>query len=173
MKKSILPIVSARYEPKVDIVYLDMDGVLCNFCKSSGVPIGEWRASIPLMEKKGFFRNLDPIDGAIEAVNILNKMQFIDLRVLSKPTNKNLGCASEKLYWLEEHLPFLVKKTTLTFDKTKLIGDYLIDDMPQIWKNFQGHVWFFDQSKPIESWKKIVTHFKLREGIRKTNEQHT
>jgi 5'(3')-deoxyribonucleotidase len=83
----------------------------------------------------GIFRHLDPLPGAIEAVNTL--AQHYDLWILSTAPWHNPSAWSDKLLWLSEHFghdeasPFY-KKVVLAHDKAvaKGHGGILIDDRP-------------------------------------------
>lgn len=141
------------------IVYFDMDGVMANFAKGAGTEPGIWSDDPPAMFKQGFFRNLEVMPGAKEGMAKLLAMEHLDIWIASKPTSKNLHCASEKLFWVEEHFPELLKKTFLITEKGHLNGDYLVDDLLD-WKDkFQGNFIHFDERTPINDWEFIVNYF--------------
>lgn len=149
-------------EPKR--VYLDMDGPLADFEghleKLRGKP-GPFEWNPPEMFRGGFFRALPITAGAETALPELwrlDKKGLIHLCVATKHTTKNVYSAAEKLMWIEEHFPKLLRRTMLTFDKSLLYGDFLVDDDPERWKNFKGKVITFDRLHPEESWE-----FALRE----------
>ena len=83
-----------------------------------------WRAP-------GFFKRLDVIDGAIEAVEELLALGF-DVAVCTAPSSENPTCASDKLWWVDHHFPSLAGNVVLATDKTLVHGDLLIDDRPWI-----------------------------------------
>lgn len=70
-------------------IYVDMDDVLCDFI---GVYNESHQNNSELkfpQSQKGFFENLEPIEGAIESVNQLRK-QF-DVYVLTTPFKPQLS----------------------------------------------------------------------------------
>ena len=82
--------------------------------------------------EKGFFENLPPIKGAI---NALHDMLYagLDVRICTAPINAYRYCVSEKFAWVERHLGHeWTKRIILTKDKTWVHGDILIDDKPHI-----------------------------------------
>lgn len=152
----------AKKKLRKKIVYCDMDGVLANFRK--GVGRDDYGFNPPEMFVKGFFRNLEPMPGAKEAMAALLKMDHIKVYILSKPTTKNLHCASEKYEWINEHFPQLLKRMFLACDKSHLNGDYLIDDDASRWgKTFRGKFLHFDEHHPEECWEAVVDLF---EGVK-------
>lgn len=141
------------------IVYIDMDGVLADFEKGIGRPGHEWDA--PEMFVPGFFRRLEVLPGAKEAVGKLLTFSQLDVYIATKPTTKALGCATEKFQWIEEHFPDLLRKMFITCDKGHLNGDYLIDDDISAWgQKFKGTFVHFDQFNSEEAWKKIVEYME-------------
>ena len=141
------------------ICYLDMDGVLANF--SGAIDKDYVGRNPPQMFEKGFFRNLEVMPGAKEAVAELITMPGIEVFIATKPTTKNLYCATEKYEWVNEHFPSLLFKMFLTCNKGHLNGDYLIDDEPATWgKKFQGTFMVFNEKDPEGSWKEILSYLR-------------
>lgn len=108
-------------------LYIDMDGVLCDFYNTAQkmkqdnpkvqYPQGTW----------GFFENLPPIPGAIEAYKKLE--EYFDVRILTKASEFNIGSYSGKAYWVLKNLGFEAQcKMNFSGDKASLIGDILVDD---------------------------------------------
>lgn len=80
----------------------------------------------------GFFRNLPPIPGAVEAMQALSKTSH-ELFLCTSPLTQYENCVLEKYQWVDEHLgKAFTKRIILTKDKTLVQGDYLIDDRPDI-----------------------------------------
>ncbi|MBK8981114.1 MAG: 5'-3'-deoxyribonucleotidase [Ignavibacteria bacterium] len=138
---------------------IDMDGVIADF---EGDFLRRWKEThpekthIPLEERKGFYvreqypdefsdfvqeiyhspgfyQNLPPMPGAIEALkeikNSLNHVFLCTSPMLPKYEN----CVLEKFHWVYEHLGTdWVNNIILTRDKTVVKGDVLIDDKPDI-----------------------------------------
>ena len=136
-----------------------MDGVLADFDGR----IGRERidgVDPPEMFEKGFFRGLDPMLGAIEAVDALLQMKGIELFIATKPSTKNLYSTIEKYEWVNEHFPKLLRRMFLTCDKGHLNGHYLIDDDKDRWGHrFPGKFLHFDRMNSAECWKNIVFYF--------------
>jgi 5'-nucleotidase len=85
-----------------------------------------------IMEMPGFYCSLQPLPGAVDAVERLIRAGH-DVWFVSTPHPHNPTCASDKYAWVEEHFGFEMKrKTILTDDKTLIKGDVLIDDRPLI-----------------------------------------
>jgi 5'(3')-deoxyribonucleotidase len=143
-----------KYKEIMAIVYLDMDGVLAAFKKGVGRPNPEWNP--PEMYVPGFFRNLEVLPGAREAVSELLKYKNVDLFIASKPDSKNLLSATEKFEWIQEHFPELLKRMFLTCEKGHLNGDYLVDDHAKWAETFKGTFLHFDEDKPEESWQHVL-----------------
>ena len=140
------------------IVFLDMDGPLANFDKAvpPGTPKG---GEPPCMLMPGFFRNLEVVPGAREAVAALLANPDLEVFIGSKHSTKNTFSASEKLQWVLINFPALLKRVVLVCDKKLLRGDVLVDDDKGRWaKKFQGEFLEFDTSAPIESWKRVVEY---------------
>ena len=139
------------------IVYVDMDGVIANFSKGVGREfVGR---NPPEMFEKGFFRNLEPMPFAKESIGELLTFKGLDVYIATKPTTRNLDCATEKYQWIEQHFKPLLFKMFLTCDKGHLNGDYLIDDEPSSWGDkFKGTFLVFNELEPELSWNRILEH---------------
>lgn len=145
----------------VPVVYFDMDGVLVDFdayARARGQDLYTRPDPPPEMLVPGFFRNTPVMEGALEAMEIIMALP-LDIFIASKPTTKNLCCASEKYQWVEEHFPALLRRMFLTCDKAHLNGDYLVDDDPDRWKGFGGTVIHFDEEHPALSWRAVTDYF--------------
>jgi len=143
---------------KKKIVFLDMDGVLADFdvMITSGVDNDPPEMFVP-----GFFRNLPVIKGSKKAVETLLANKNLEIYIGSKVTSKATNCATEKMEWIREHFPKLLRRMVLVCDKKLLNGDYLIDDDYERWaKKFKGKFLHFKQENPKASWKRILKEFK-------------
>lgn len=124
-----------------------------------------------IMEHPGFYRDLPVIEGAKEAISSLRAWGH-DVRFVSTPYATNESCASDKFAWVEEHFGQSMRlMTTLTFDKTLVRGDVLIDDKPLIggteppeWK----HLCFGDygysnttESQRVKNWEEALEAITL------------
>lgn len=115
-----------------------------------------------IMNKPGFYRSLEPIEGAVEALNaMINEGHQVD--IVTSPWIKNETCASDKLAWIEQHFgEGWGKRMTITSDKTLVRGDVLIDDKPEITGKYDPlweHVYFtqpynknLNHNRRLDSW---------------------
>ena len=93
----------------------------------------EYHARIEALAlRPGFFANLEPIPGAIEAMRGLLSAGY-DVRICTAPKKIFDNCVAEKFAWVKKHLgQEFVERIVLTRDKTLVHGDILVDDKPII-----------------------------------------
>lgn len=140
------------------IILIDMDGVLCKWqemydgllrthyphipifpfekvtrFKTQSFYAEEHRAEIAeMMNRPGFYRDLEPMDGAVQALKAM-KAAGLQVFLCTAPYLTNKTCASEKMDWVERHLGAdWLDRVIITSDKTLVNGDFLIDDKPDI-----------------------------------------
>ena len=145
-----------NYRPKT--ILFDQDGVLANYskahleaiarafpelpkldgCKIQHFETGDhfpiaYRAKIDALAlRPGFFLNLEPIAGAVEALKSLLAEGY-DVRICTAPKKIFDNCVAEKFAWVKKHLgQEFVERIVLTRDKTLVRGDILVDDKPEI-----------------------------------------
>ena len=112
-----------------------------------------------------FFRNLQPIDGAIDTINRLRTIY--DLYVLTAPSYKNPLCYMEKRIWIEDKFDMaMVLKLIISPNKGLLKGNFLIDDNIQGkgQENFEGKVVHFG-SKEFPNWHAVELFLMQPENI--------
>jgi len=93
-----------------------------------------WRSLImSIPDEPGFFRNLKPIPGAIDAMlELIATVPEVFICTSPFPPTYNKS-ASEKYEWVERYLgPDMLKRLVITKDKTLVQADILIDDKPKI-----------------------------------------
>jgi 5'(3')-deoxyribonucleotidase len=144
---------------KGKIIFIDMDGVICDFDRkrdelvASGIPEHKALAS------KGLFETLDPIEGAIETINMLEER--FEIYFLTTAPWSNTHSWSEKRIWIGNHFDKRFKrKLIISSNKGLLNGDYIIDDRTANGVgDFKGtHLHFGTPSFP--DWKSIEEFFK-------------
>lgn len=139
------------------IILVDMDGVVADFeaghriyCNRKELPpeaLGVNRTCWDILEairedpdlcevvmqgwhEPGFFANLPPIAGSINAVHLLARRHQVYF--CTAPLKNHATCASEKIDWVRRHLPGFESRVIISGDKTLVHGDILIDDKPDI-----------------------------------------
>lgn len=84
-----------------------------------------------IMDEPGFYRDLVPVEGAVNALHAMARLHEVTL--CSSPWNTNPTCNDDKKDWVARHLgPEWADKLVLTKDKTMVRGDILIDDKPMV-----------------------------------------
>lgn len=139
-------------------LYFDLDGVVADFdraCQLSGIPPNEFKL-LP-----GTYFSLPPYPGAIKALERLNAAGC-DIWIATKIPTANPGAASEKLHWIQQYLPWLMRKVIITPDKGTLgtSNDYLIDDRPHKanCEDFAGTLLHFGPGKAIPDWDTLLAY---------------
>jgi 5'(3')-deoxyribonucleotidase len=142
-------------------LYVDMDGVLVDF--NSGIHRLDdlTRAAYAETPKNapGVFALMDPMPGAIEAMNRL--ADKFDVYILSTAPWNNPSAWSDKLNWVKQHLGDRFKKRLiLSHHKDLLRGDFLIDDWDKHGvTDFQGE-WIQFGSQPFPDWEAVEKYLK-------------
>ena len=141
------------------IIYIDLDGVIADFDKA--------RWEHPLCNQTPFkgrpdripdiYRDLEPIEGALDAVNQLLDNELLDIYILSTAPWDNPDAWTHKRLWVEKYFGKKIRKRLiLCHHKHLLIGDYLIDD-----RRFNGASEFTGQwihfgSEEYPNWKVVL-----------------
>ena len=143
------------------ILYIDMDNVLVDFPTGIAVLSDELKEAYKgnYDETPGIFSLMQPMKGAVEAVNAL--AEHYDIYVLSTAPWRNPSAWSDKLQWIqkyfgkEEDSP-LYKRLILSHHKDLNRGDYLVDDRTKNGaENFQGELILFG-SEAYPDWDHVV-----------------
>jgi 5'(3')-deoxyribonucleotidase len=120
-------------QPK--LIYIDMDGVLCDYRKNYIKHKEQFPEVVYPQSQYGFFLDLEPIPGSIEAFLKLSSIH--DVWILTAPSFMNPLSYAEKNVWVRKYLgPEYVKRLIMCPNKSLMKGDYLIDDNE--WSNWQG-----------------------------------
>lgn len=146
------------------IILVDQDGVLSDFDKChamkgralgfpehmtpaqrsswqilDGLKDHEIQAVLNLWYTPGFFRDMDPIEGALQGIEDMLRHGH-KVFICSTPMQGHPTCTIEKEAWVKEHLgKDFVKRLILTHDKTMVHGEILIDDKPEIFGSRAPH----------------------------------
>ncbi len=138
-------------------VYIDMDGVLCDFEGRFNQALATSPAIKYPQSQYGFFAHLNPIEGALAAAEaIMNSPKYTPF-ILTAPSVKNPLCYTEKRVWVEQHLGMQwVRRLIISPDKSLLKGDYLIDDYAQGrgQDGFEGELIHFG-SERFAGWQQV------------------
>jgi 5'-nucleotidase len=121
------------------LVYLEMDGVVADFdaCLRQFHPVLESlnkKDQQKLVDKTyeenpRIFLLLEPIKGAVEAINVLLKIPEVELFFLSATMWDIPEGYTDKQLWLEKHFGSAVRKRLIITDRKDLTrGDFLVED---------------------------------------------
>jgi len=142
------------------ILYIDMDGVMCDFYGAYKIAIKKNPYNGFPQSEYGFFTNLEPIKDAIWAVNRLMESEEFDVYILTAPSIMNPLCYTEKRMWIEKYFGMeLVKKLIISPNKSLNKGDYLIDDNTsgRGQNLFEGELIHFG-SDEFKNWKEVLIY---------------
>ncbi|MCX7550285.1 5' nucleotidase, NT5C type [Xanthomarina sp. F2636L] len=128
------------------VLLIDVDGVL--------VELGDGPFS-ENKNKKDFFLNNKPIEGAVDAFKKLG--QLYDCYIVSTPVWSNPYCWMEKRIWVEKHLGRdAYKRLILTHNKDLVKGDYIIDDTKNYGVDKFGKKHIHFGSDTFLGWKNVL-----------------
>ncbi|MET6989173.1 5' nucleotidase, NT5C type [Sediminicola arcticus] len=113
-------------------VYIDLDGVIADFDRGRREhPMANITPYKGRPDKlPGLFKDLEPIEGAIEGVNKLLDAIHFDVYFLSTAPWDNPEAWTHKRLWIDKYFETkkIKKRLILCHHKQLLIGDFLIDD---------------------------------------------
>ena len=150
--------------PANRIIYVDMDDVLCDFMGSYKYCIKKNPEMKYPQSRIYFFRDLEPLNGAINAFKKLSDLPNTEVYILSAPSEYNPLSYTEKRIWVETHLGFdTVSKLILSSNKSLLKGDYLIDDYTEGkgQEKFEGKLINFG-SEEFLNWDSVLEFFSIK-----------
>lgn len=154
---------------KKEILYFDMDNVLVNF--QSGID----QLSEEILKKHegnldevpGIFSLMEPLSGAVEAVELLS--QYFDVYILSTAPWKNISSWSDKAKWVQKYFgsekeSVFYKRLIISHHKNLNKGDYLIDDRTKNGAGeFDGELIQFG-SERFPNWQ-TITDYLIKKKI--------
>jgi len=143
------------------IVLIDMDGVICDFDKRKKELEAKGIKGPSIFKHPDAYRDLEPIEGAIEAWHLLQEK--FETYILSTPPWSNTDAWSEKRKWVEEHFGKSAnKKLILCHNKGLVKGDYLIDDrIANGVADFDGvHIHFGMPN--FSNWKEVLENLGIK-----------
>ena len=115
------------------------------FDLNHGLNGAEKLATRAIMDKPGFYARLPLIDGAAEALSA-TVAAGVDVVICTSPWVTNPTCASDKLDSIEKLIGTgWARRTIIASDKTRVRGDLLIDDKPDVLGHFEPtweHIYF-------------------------------
>jgi 5'-nucleotidase len=156
------PWLRASLRTNKPIVLIDMDGVLCDFDKrAKELEENEGIKGHRLFKHPSAYKNLEPIEGAIDAWHALQEKY--DTYILSTPPWSNPEAWAEKRRWVEEYLGKSAnKKLILSHNKGIVKGDFLIDDrIANGVADFEGeHIHFGNHEYP--TWKEVLIYLGIK-----------
>ena len=147
-------------------LYIDMDNVIVDF--PSAFP------KIPQSMLQQYEDNKDEIDGIFGLMdpmpNALSSIAFLsnhfEIYILSTAPWNNPSAWSDKLLWIQKHLPVIAyKRLILSHHKNLNQGDYLIDDrLHNGVKDFKGEHIHFGQGEVL-NWEAVVQYLVEKENL--------
>jgi len=139
------------------IVYIDMDGVLCDFWSAvESHPDRKNYSKSTVDMIPGIYDDLKPMPGAIEAFEKL--FEDFDVYILSTPPWRNPEAWIHKRAWIEKYIPKAKRRLILSHHKNLAKGDILIDDTNYRGQSkFEGEWIWFGKGK-FKGWTEVVEY---------------
>lgn len=139
-------------------IFVDLDGVLADFDKESAKypEYNPWQACRTV---KGFYKNLEVFEGAVDFVTKLEAAFPGRVKFLSAIVLERADSWTEKFEWIQQHFPSLTDRLILCRSKDAVgaEGDVLIDDHPK-WNGsdkFRGEVIAFNTANIPNEYDRI------------------
>ena len=160
------PVYGYLENPK-ELIFVDMDGVLADAegrMKTWSDKLGI--STTELFKKKlyhmpGFYSDLEPMPGAVEAFKKLSK--YYEVYILTAPSWENPSCYTDKRLWVEKYLgDYGFKRLIISNDKSLFSGRAIIDDRTKYGvKQFNGeHIHFGTEEFP--DWNYVLKYLNCK-----------
>jgi 5'-nucleotidase len=134
------------------------------------VPADRHAQIAAFFQAEDFFEDLALIPGAQQTLKALSERYKIFVATQAMVIPNSLG---PKFRWLQRHFPF-IPPTNYVFcgDKSILLADYLIDDMPRNFIGFQGQGLLFTAPHNLKAkgfvrvnnWREVDEYFAKEES---------
>lgn len=143
------------------LLHIDLDGVIADFISAMHShplrkipPYDEHPDTIPHI-----FSNLQPIEGAVTAVQKLLNSNKYEVYFLSTAPWNNPSAWTDKRLWLAEQFGDKInRRLILTHRKDLVKGDILIDDRPNNGaQDFEGE-WIHFGSDSYPTWNSVLNY---------------
>lgn len=111
-----------------------MDDCCADFFESANDPYYLGLVDERRMYDHDFFYKLQPIPGSLRNIRGIIQLGF-DVWILTQPLANWSKSYDEKVRWINIYLPELTNKIVMTQNKGLHLGEYLIDDNAEKWKD--------------------------------------
>ena len=131
-----------------------------HFYQTKDYPSEHSQKIISVITSQGFFCDLKPVPGAIEALHGMKALGH-DVFLCTSSFFNYPQCVSCKYQWVASHLgQRWQSKVIIAADKTLVKGDFLIDDRPELKGNFKPS-WeyiLYDQpyNRQATQWRRLT-----------------
>jgi 5'(3')-deoxyribonucleotidase len=113
------------------------------------------------INEKGFFRDLNPIEGAIEGVKKLQEKYEVYIVSAAMEFPNSL---EDKYYWLADHFPFISWRNIMFCGEKIVNTDIMIDDRVKNFVDFEGRTLLFTsphnllltEYERVNNWQEVL-----------------
>ena len=113
------------------------------------------------INEKGFFRDLDLIEGSVEAVKKLHEKYEVYIVSAAMEFPNSL---EDKYHWLADHFPFISWKNIMFCGEKIVNTDIMIDDRARNFVNFKGRTLLFSSPhnllltdyERVNTWQEVL-----------------